>query len=61
LSLGRSARRHTAANDQRRSDDPHDWLIGDFALAHPQAFGFLAGGQEAAKAQFLTALVENSR
>ena len=32
-----------------------------FALAHPQAFGFPAHGQEAAKAQFLTPLVENSR
>ena len=38
-----------------------NWRIGDFALAHPQAFGFPAHGQEAAKAQFLNALVKNSR
>lgn len=41
----------------RHAAVPH----GDFALAHPQAFGFPAHGQEAANAQFLTALVENSR
>jgi hypothetical protein len=32
-----------------------NWRIGDFALAHPQTFGFPAHGQEAAKTQFLTA------